>query len=308
MFLIQPREWQERGDQLVATLLRQLEGRGLKADKLGLVIATPENGHPVGYSWRGDWVCYPCSLVKAFHLVHALELLDKGILQPHEDLDRALRDMILWSSNTATNYVIDLVTSTTGDTLLDEKDFSEWRAKREVLNRHFKALGWSEFSGCNITQKLMDDMRYGREAQYAGRDGSYLNALTPLAAARLLWELFEGELPLLPSSRIRAQNELRRDLAGSDAGNAGYQVAGFLGAGLPPHLPYWSKAGHNTWTGDPRASYFKHDMIRFVSNKGTPFIAVVMTQGKTLSVDDPDVFHEIGRILYDELAEVEVAA
>lgn len=308
MFFTQTPEWQQRGERLVAVLLRQLESRGLKTDKLGLVIVTPENGRPVGYSWRGDWVCYPCSLVKAFHLVHALELVDQGVLLPHEDLDRALRDMILWSSNTATNYVIDLVTGTTGDTLLDEPDFSEWRRKREVLNRYFHSLGWSEFAGSNITQKLMDDMRYGREAQYAGRDGSYLNALTPLAAARLLWELFESELPLSAGARARAQNELRRDLAGPEAGNSGYQVAGFLGAGLPSHLPYWSKAGHNTWTGDPCASYFKHDMIRFVPDEGAPIIAVVMTQGKALSVDDPDVFHEIGRILYEELAGAEALA
>lgn len=308
MFFTQTPEWQQRGDRLVAKLLEKLSSRGLREERLGLVIVTPERGRPVGYAWRGDWVCYPCSLVKTFHLVHALELLDQGVLTPHEDLDRAMRDMILWSSNTATNYVIDLITGTTGDTLLSGAEFAEWRDRREALNRYFRNLGWREFDRCNITQKLMDDTRYGREAQYAGRDRSYLNALTPLSAARLMWELFEGDLPLTPASRARAQAELRRDLAGPEAGNSAYQVTEFLGGGLPTHLPYWSKAGHNTWTGDPHASYFKHDMIRFQPDQGPAVIAVVMTQGKELSVDNPEAFHDIGRILVEHLAEAEVAA
>ena len=53
-----------------------------------------------------------------------------------------------------------------------------WRdftAKRGRLNDWVTAKGWAEFEGCNITQKLMDDRRYGREAIFAGEAGENLD-------------------------------------------------------------------------------------------------------------------------------------
>ncbi|MDG9423116.1 hypothetical protein OLF92_11575, partial [Streptococcus pneumoniae] len=79
---------------------------------------------------------------KAFHLVHVLHAIDAGRVADHEDLSRAIRDMVLWSSNTATNYVIDLATGTTGDTLLSAAEFETWREAREGLNRFFTTGVW----------------------------------------------------------------------------------------------------------------------------------------------------------------------
>lgn len=299
MFLRQTEAWENTGQSVVQALVAQFGAQGLQADALGLVLVSQGPSGAEGFAHRGDWRCYPCSLVKTFHLVHALAALDAGRVAPHDELDRALRDMIRWSSNTATNYVIDLVTGTTGDTLLEGAEYLDWVSKRERLNRWFWALGWPEWQGCNITQKLMDDTRYGRESQYAGALRENLNALTPLAAARLLWELFEGDLPLSLGARTRAQGMLHRSAADPDAAMPQYQLSEYLGAGLPRGAEIWSKAGHNLWTGDAKASWFKHDMIRVTAAGRRPLIAVLMTQGQGLAETHPQAFAGMGRLIWE---------
>ena len=75
------------------------------------------------------------------------------------------------------------------------------------------------------------------------------------------------------------------------------------GACCPPGVTIHSKAGHNLWTGDPKASYFKHDMIRVQAEGQPPLTLVLMTQGKTICADRPEVFPEIGRMLFDLVTE-----
>jgi beta-lactamase class A len=296
--------WAVRAAQTATSLPERFGADGLTAENHAVVLLQEEGGGRFnGYAYRGDWRCYPCSLVKTFHLVHALAALDDGRLQPHGELDRALRDMILWSSNTATNYVIDLLTGTTGDTLLEGADFDNWACARERLNDWYSALAWPEMVGCNLTQKLMDDTRYGREAQLAALNGGYLNVLTPMATARLMAAIFADDLPLSPAALTRAQATLERQRTGPEASHPHYQLSEYLGGQLPEGVRIWSKAGHNLWTGDPNASWFKHDMIRIAAPERKPLIFVLMTQGQRLANEVPDAFARIGRYLFDELSE-----
>ncbi|WP_236938210.1 hypothetical protein [Frigidibacter mobilis] len=108
MFFKAEPDWTARCEGLAAELVLLHGDKGLRPDNFGFV-AYRESGagqRPDGFAYRGDWRCYPCSLVKAFHLIHALNAIDAGRIIDHEDLSRAIRDMILWSSNTGTNYVI----------------------------------------------------------------------------------------------------------------------------------------------------------------------------------------------------------
>ena len=303
MFFTPDPDWTRRCDAAAEEILDRFAPLGLTADRFGLVALRETGGLPQGYVRNGDWRCYPCSVVKVFHLVHALHALETGRIAAHDDLDRAMHDMIAWSSNTATNYIIDLVTGTTGDTLLEPEAFAFWRDRREGLNRFFGALGWPEWQGCNITQKLMDDTRYGREAQYAGADSSYLNVLTPLTAARMFHELFSGDVPLGPEARARAQDFLLRDRQSDKARLPHFQVQEYLGGGVPEAATIWSKAGRKSWTGDPRASYYKHDLIRIALPGTAPVLLSLMTQGKELCEDRPEAFPEIARILCGQLLE-----
>lgn len=310
MFFNSAPDWTGRCAPVADDLVARFGGKGLRPDNFGFVLLR-ENGpgqRPDGFAYRGDWRCYPCSLVKAFHLVHVLNLIDAGQVQDHPELTRAMRDMILWSSNTGTNYVIDIITGTTGDTLLSGAEFDAWRHSREGLNRFFGESGWPgfapDFAQCNITQKLMDDIRYGREAQYAGPNGAYLNALTPLAAARLMYEIFAGSVPLSAAARRRAQAILLRDRASPEAKMPHFQVDTYLGGGTPEQAEIWSKAGQNGWTGDANASYYKHDLIRIALPDRAPVILCLMTQGKGLCEDHPQAFPEIGRLLCARLLDL----
>ncbi len=68
--------------------------------------------------------------------------------------------MIRWSSNTATNYVVDVVTHTTGDTLLEGTKYDAWAARRGWANDFLRRLGWAEIdAGVNVCQKAMDGDR-----------------------------------------------------------------------------------------------------------------------------------------------------
>jgi len=294
--------WAMAAARLAADLPSHFAADGLTVDNHALILLRDDGqGRFSGHAYRGDWRCYPCSLVKTFHLVHALAAMEDGRLTPHSELDRAIRDMILWSSNTATNYVIDLLSGTTGDTLLAGRELTDWVAAREGLNRWFAALGWPEMAGCNITQKLMDDTRYGREAQFAALNGGYLNVLTPIAAARLMTAIFSGDLPLSRTALARAQETMRRDPDSPDAASPNFQLSEYLGGQMPGGVRIWSKAGHNLWTGDPGSSWFKHDMIRLETPGQKPLFFVLMTQGKRLADEVPDAFPRIGRFLFNEL-------
>lgn len=303
MFFSTSSDWCRAGETAITELPKRFAGDGLEAGNFALVALRETGARLDGFAHRGDWRCYPCSLVKSFHLIHAIHALETGRIAPHAELDRAMRDMILWSSNTGTNYVIDLLTGTTGDTLLDGADFEAWALAREGLNRWFQDLGWPEFAPCNLTQKLMDDQRYGREAQFAALHGGYLNALTPLATARLLAAIFTTGLPLSPEGEARAQATLLRDRSSPDAALPHFQVSEFLGGALPDEARIWSKAGHNLWTGDPKASWFKHDMIRIEAPGLMPMSFVLMTQGRRIADEVPDAFPRIGRFLFDHFAE-----
>ena len=296
MFFTVTPKWQALGDGFLADC-------GADPGRMAMALAQVGPFGIEGFAHRAMDPIYPCSLVKSFHLIHALAALEEGRIEQHGELDRAMRDMILWSSNTATNYVIDILTGTTGDTLLEGAEYLDWSYKREKLNRFFWRMGWQEWDGCRIVQKLMDDTRYGREARFADEGGDNLNRLTAAAAARLLWDLFDAELPLSPPAAGRAQAILSRDLRGADAADPNYQLAGYLGGALPPEVQVWSKAGHNLWTGDPRTSWYRHDMIRISAPGRRPLVAVVMTEGEAMAKDDA-LLPALGRMIWDRVASI----
>ena len=133
---------------------------------------------------------------------------------------------------------------------------------------------------------------------------SNLNRLTPLASARLLWELFHGDLPLSDPAKARAQAILHRDAQGADAGDPNYQLSEYGGGHLPKGVEIWSKAGHNEWTGDARASWYKHDMLRLVAAGRKPLILVMTTQGQALAQTHPQAFPAMGRLIWDMVEEI----
>jgi hypothetical protein len=145
-----------------------------------------------GFSYRGVERIYPASVVKLFYLVAVHEWLEKGMLSPSSELDRAVRDMIVDSSNDATSLVVDMLTGTTSGPELPDAPFETWKAQRNIVNRYFQAMGWVEFESINVNHKTWCDGAYGREQAFLGAMRENRNMLTTEASAKLLHSIIGG--------------------------------------------------------------------------------------------------------------------
>ncbi len=231
--------------------------------------------HPVrGFSYRGDERIYPASVVKLFYLVAVHEWLEKGMLQTSAELERAIGDMIVDSSNDATSLIVDVLTGTTSGPELASGPFETWKSQRQIVNRYFQALGWSELETINVNQKTWGDGPYGREQVFLGELMENRNMVTTNATARLLHSIVGGVA--VSAARSQAMMALMKrhlaDLAAQDAEN---QITGFLGGGLPQNAQLWSKAG---WT-----SQVRHDVAYIELLSKPPYLLVVFTEGRVHS-------------------------
>ncbi|MBD1922711.1 serine hydrolase [Microcoleus sp. FACHB-831] len=225
-----------------------------------------------GFSHRGGDRIYPASIVKLFYLVAVQEWLEKGMLQSSSELERAIRDAIVDSSNDATNLIVDVLTGTTSGPELPEGPFETWKSQRNFVNRYFKSLGWPELEAINVNQKTWCDGPYGRERAFLGEMMENRNMVTTNAVARLLHSIVGGIA--VSSTRSQAMMALmKRSLTPVELPpGEENQVIGFLGGGLPEDAQVWSKAG---WT-----SKVRHDAAYIELPNRQPYLLVVFTEGK----------------------------
>src|SRR5437764_8640368 len=100
--------------------------------------------HPVTASFRGNERVYPASVVKLFYLVAVHRWLEDKKVQQTDELKRSVHDMIVDSSNEATQYVVDVLTQTTGGFELPPKEMEQWQYKRNAVNRFYASLGFTK--------------------------------------------------------------------------------------------------------------------------------------------------------------------
>lgn len=236
-------------------------------------------------SWRGDAPIYPASVVKLFYLAAAHRWLEDGRLADTPELRRALRDMIVDSSNDATSYVVDLLTDTTSGPELPEAALKAWFEKRNAVNRHFAALG---FAGINVNKKPWGDGPYGRETQAVRQFEQKRNMLTTDATARLLAEIAAGRC-ISPRRSAEMLDLLARDPAkpSSDPDDQ----AKFTGPALPAGAKLWSKAG---WT-----SQVRHDAAIVELPGGAKFVLVVFT---TDHAADREIVPTVAKVVVEEMS------
>ncbi|CAE6931598.1 hypothetical protein R69927_07184 [Paraburkholderia domus] len=283
------------GQQMVRYIVQQFGPIGLSDDSFSLTLLLhpldssrmfgAESALPVGYSYRGNAPFYPCSVVKMFILAAAQAAILYGRVVKTPALERAMHDMIKWSSNTATNYVIDILTDTTGDTELESSEMEAWVKARNGINVYLQSLGLLEFEDINICQKLMDDDRYGREKIFVRWGGNNHNRLTTHATASMMARIMEGDM-VSPECSQQMANFLCRPRDSAFMQVSGAQVLGYLGEKLPADVRIWSKAGWTGWTRDPLASYRRHDAIHVSLPQGPRFTLAVFTEGQKASQDD----------------------
>ncbi|MUL39107.1 serine hydrolase [Gloeocapsopsis dulcis] len=227
-----------------------------------------------GFSYRGDERIYPASVVKLFYLVAIHEWLENGMVQTSGELERAMRDMIVDSSNDATSLVVDVLSGTTSGPELPPGPFETWKSQRNIVNRYFQSLGWEEIEKINVNQKTWCEGPYGRERMYLGEMMQNRNMLTTNATARLLHGIIGGVA--VSSERSQAMMALlQRNLKQIATDVEENQVTGFLGAGLPDNAQLWSKAG---WT-----SQVRNDAAYIEIPGKQPYLLVVFVEDRAHS-------------------------
>jgi len=231
-----------------------------------------------GYSYRGVERIYPASIVKLFYLVAVHEWLESEMISASAELERAVRDMIVDSSNDATGLVVDVLTGTTSGPELAPGPFETWKYQRNLVNRYLSSLSWPELETINVNQKTWCDGPYGRERAFLGELLDNRNMLTTEATARLVHAIIGG-VTVSPARSQSMMTLMKRSLDPDDlAADPENQVTGFLAGGLPLTAQVWSKAGIT--------STVRHDAAYIESSGQSPYLLVVFTEGKAAQNED----------------------
>lgn len=274
---------QALADRAAQAALAQFSAKQLSADELAItLIDLRDPARPQRGSVRGDVPIYPASVVKLFYLAATHRWMEDGKLADTPELRRAMKDMIVESSNDATHYLIDLLTGTTSGPELPDDQIKTWFDQRNAVNRYFSSLGYTNI---NANKKPWGDGPYGRETQATRLFDQKRNMLTTDATARLLAEIATARCITAARSAEMLQL-LARDPATKE-GTPDTQ-ARFTGPVLPPGSKLWSKAG---WTSQTR-----HDAAYVELPSGAKFVLVVFTTGHAR---EQEIIRAVARVVVE---------
>jgi beta-lactamase class A len=278
-------------DAAAKTTLEKFADKKLNEKQLSItLIDLRDPQHPVTASFRGNERVYPASVVKLFYLVAVHRWLEDKKIEETPELTRAVRDMIVDSSNEATQYVVDVLTHTTGGYELPPKEMEEWQYQRNAVNRYFAGLGYTNI---NVNQKTFCEDAYGRERVSRGPNGENRNKLTTDATARLMMEIVTGKAAS-PARTTMMMDLLKRDYTGT-SNDLDDQGHGFTGIALKGRegVRLWSKAG---WTSTTR-----HDVAYVELPDGQKFVLATFT---TEHANDRDIIPTVARAVMEGLKEM----
>ena len=273
------------------TTLERFADKKLQENELSItLIDLRDPKRPVTASFRGNERVYPASVVKLFYLVAAHRWLEDKKIEQTPELTRAIKDMIVDSSNEATQYVLDVLTHTTGGYELPPKEMEEWQYQRNAVNRYFSSLGYTNI---NVNQKTFCEDAYGRERVSRGPNGENRNKLTTDATARLMMEIVTGKAAN-PARTAAMMDLLKREYTGQ-SNDADDQGRGFTGIALQGREGFrlWSKAG---WTSTTR-----HDVAYVEMPDGGKFVLATFTVNHS---NDREIIPTVARVVIDGLKDV----
>jgi beta-lactamase class A len=279
----EPAPLQPLVERAAQVTLEKFADKKLLPEQLAITLIDLRNpAQPRRASVRGDAAIYPASVVKLFYLAAAHRWMEDRKLTDTPELRRAMKDMIVDSSNDATAYIVDLLTDTTSGPELSDGEIKVWFEKRNAVNRYFASLG---YSGINVSKKPWGDGPYGRETQATKLFEPRRNQLTTDATARLLSEIVTGKC--VSATRCAEMMQLlSRDPASKDSDPD--NQAKFTGPALPPGAKLWSKAG---W-----ASQTRHDAAYVELPNGAKFVLVTFT---TDHAKDTDIIRTVAKVIVD---------
>jgi len=271
--------------------LSRFADKKLTESQLSITLIDLRNPQqPVTASFRGNERVYPASVSKLFYLVAVHRWLEDKKIQETDELKRAVRDMIVDSSNEATQYVVDVLTQTTSGFELPPKEMEKWQHKRNAVNRYFSSLGYTNI---NVNQKTFCEDAYGREQVSRGPKGENRNKLTTDATARLMAEIATGRA-VNPARSAQMMSLLERQFmaTGKDSDNQGYGFTGIALRGMAG-AKLWAKAG---WTSTTR-----HDAAYIELPNGGKFVLVTFT---TDHAGERDIIPTVARVVIEGIASV----
>ena len=286
---------QDLVNRAAKTTLDRFADKKLQEDQLSITLIDLRDAkRPETASFRGNERVYPASVVKLFYLVAAQRWLEDKKIEQTPELTRALRDMIVDSSNEATQYVVDVLTQTTSGYELPAKEMEEWQYKRNAVNRYFSSVGYTNI---NVNQKTFCEDAYGRESVSRGPKGENRNKLTTDATARLMMEIVTGKVAT-PARTALMMDLLKRDYK-KQTTDTDDQGTGFTGIALKGRDGFrlWSKAG---WTSTTR-----HDVAYIETPDGAKFVLATFTTGHS---NEREIIPTVARVVIDGLKKTETSA
>jgi beta-lactamase class A len=282
---------QDLVNRAAKTTLDRFADKKLQEAELSItLIDLRDSKRPVTASFRGDERVYPASVVKLFYLVAAHRWLEDKKIEQTPELTRAIRDMIVDSSNEATQYVLDVLTHTTGGYELPPKEMEKWQYQRNAVNRYFSSLGYTNI---NVNQKTFCEDAYGRERVSRGPNGENRNKLTTDATARMMLEIVTGKVAN-PARTAAMMELLKREYTGQSS-DTDDQGRGFTGLALQGREGFrlWSKAG---WTSTTR-----HDVAYVEMPDGGKFVLATFTSNHA---NEREIIPTVARVIIEGLKDV----
>lgn len=254
----------------IGEVLNSHAPRGYKADDISATLIDLRNSNDLHWAnFAGEDQIYPASVVKMFYMAALHQQLQDGKIKMTTELERGLKDMVVDSSNEATQYILDVLTDTSSGGELPQSEFDKWQFKRNRVNRYFSSMGYTNI---NINQKTFCEDAYGIEQQSRRYKGENRNMLTTNATARLLAEIALGKF--VSAERSRLMMDLMKRDPFAESKDQDNQDTGFIGKALGDKkltgAKLWSKAG---WTSKTR-----HDAAYIETPDGLKFVLVIFTE------------------------------
>ncbi len=254
-------------DRAAMDTVAEFRAPELRPEQLAVTVIDLRGPAPVAAAFRGDERFYPASVIKLFYLAATHRWLEDGKIADTPELRRAMHDMIVDSSNDATNHLVDVLTGTTGGPELPDEELRTWSEKRGAVTRYFESLG---YKNVNAKRKTWGDGPFGRESQDMKAHPPARNYLSTNDTARLLVEIATGRC-ITPARSAEMLELMARDPFTKSA-DPDSQSVGFTGPALTPGMKLWSKAGWVSWA--------RHDAALIGLPGGGRVIIVTFTDGR----------------------------
>lgn len=268
----------------IESTLNVFAPKGLKREEISATVIDMSDPKQLkSASFRGNDQMYTASVVKMFYMAALERQLEDGKIKMSPELERGLRDMIVDSSNEATQYILDVITGTSSGAELPAKQFEAWQSKRNRVNRWFASMGYQNI---NVNQKTFCEDAYGIEQQSRKYKGENRNMLTTDSTARLMAEIVTGNIAPKPRTD-KMMSLMKRDPFAKDKNG---QAVEFIGKALIDEkitdAKLWSKAG---WT-----SKMRHDAAYIELADGAKFVLVIFTENHA---NDFEIIPNIAKVI-----------